>query len=385
MPKNIAFITGSIDPSIGGVQRVTWTLSNYFKKNGYECFYIYCGVNTPIIDNEHKFYLNFKSDNHIDFYNRFYSFIKKNKISIVIDQDYNTPAIIYSLKELKKVTKVKLIYCYHRNPFFGDILNGYNPQFVVFKNTIKKMLHKKIYHPAFTEISNICYKYVVLSNSYIKQFSRRYNIDKRQITAIINPTPFDNFEEIEIDSKEKIVLIVTRFVEKIKNIKASLRIWKNIEKYGYFGWKLIIAGYGEDEEDIKRYAEKIDLKSYSFIGKLDNPINYYKKSSILMMTSNCEGYPMTIIEAMQFGCIPIVFNNFSSLNDIITNNNNGIVIPHKKEKFFSKKLLSLMKNENTRKIFALNAIESTKNNSINQIGLYWLDLLNKNREYNECK
>lgn len=377
MSKNIAFILGSIDPSIGGVQRVTWTLSKFFEQNGYECFYVYCGVNTPLIDESRKIHLNFNSDNHIDFYNRFYDFVNKNKISIIIDQDYYSPAIIFSLKEIKKEIDIKLIYCYHRNPFFEDIINGYNPHSIIFKNRIKKLIHKDIYSPAFVQISNLCYKYVVLSDSYIKLFSQRYNINKNQITAIINPTPFNISEIIDLDSKEKIVFIVTRFVEKIKNIKASLRIWKNLESSGYNGWKLVIAGYGEDEENIKNYAEKIHLKSYSFIGKIDNPIPYYMKSSIIMMTSNCEGYPMTLIEGMQFGCVPIVFNNFSSLKDIITNNKNGVIISSEKETVFSKKLLSLMNNNINRKTLAFNAIEWTKNNSINQIGTIWLDLLNK--------
>ena len=208
-------------------------------------------------------------------------------------------------------------------------------------------------------------------------FSKRFNIDKNNITSINNPIPFNSHYEFEITSKEKTVLILTRFVEKIKNIKASIRIWKQIEEWGYSGWNLVIAGYGKDEDVIKEYANDLELKSYSFVGKLKDPTSYYKSSSILMMTSNCEGYPMTLIEAMQFGCIPIAFDNYSSLKDIITNYNDGIIIPSKKEKLFSKELLKLMINQEYREKIALNAIEKSSNNSIDKVGIQWLELFNK--------
>lgn len=44
------------------------------------------------------------------------------------------------------------------------------------------------------------------------------------------------------------------------------------------------------------------------------------------MTSNYEGFSMVLIEAMQYGCVPFVFNSFASLPDIIDDKVNGYVI-----------------------------------------------------------
>lgn len=378
MSPKIVFITGSIDPSIGGVERVTWSLSTFFESVNYECFYIYYGEDSPIICSNKKLHLDyFKCTNEIEFYKKFRAFIIENGISIVIDQDYYTPPLIYSLNEIKKELNIKLFFCYHRNPLFEDVMNGYDSRRIILKNKIKRLINKKVYYPGFVQLNNLCDKYVVLSKSYIPLFSKRFNIDKNNITSINNPIPFNSHYEFEITSKEKTVLILTRFVEKIKNIKASIRIWKQIEEWGYSGWNLVIAGYGKDEDVIKEYANDLELKSYSFVGKLKDPTSYYKSSSILMMTSNCEGYPMTLIEAMQFGCIPIAFDNYSSLKDIITNYNDGIIIPSKKEKLFSKELLKLMINQEYREKIALNAIEKSSNNSIDKVGIQWLELFNK--------
>ena len=40
---------------------------------------------------------------------------------------------------------------------------------------------------------------------------------------------------------------------------------------------------------------------------------HYEKSKIFMMTSNFEGFGMTLTEALQNACVPFVFNTFSSL------------------------------------------------------------------------
>ena len=375
MSQRIVFITGSIDPTIGGVERVTWCLSTFFESINYECFYIYYGEDSPIISSNKKLHLEFfKCKNEKEFYNKFRTFIIENGISIIINQDYYTSPLLYSLREIKKEFNIKLFFCYHRNPLFEDVMNGYDSRRIILKNTIKRLINKKVYYPGFVQLNDICDRYVVLSKSYINLFSKRFDIEKKRIISINNPIPFDSHYEFDIGSKEKMVLIVTRFVEKIKNIKASIRIWKQIEEWGYDGWNLVIAGYGKDEEEIKNYANILGLKSCSFIGKLEDPTSYYKKSAVLMMTSNCEGYPMTIIEAMQFGCVPIAFNNYSSLKDIINNNINGIIVPSKKEGCFSKKLFKLMNNNSFRISLALNAVESSKFNSIENIGQCWIKL-----------
>ena len=46
------------------------------------------------------------------------------------------------------------------------------------------------------------------------------------------------------------------------------------------------------------------------------------------MTSGFEGWPMVLMEAMPMGVVPIAFNSFESLQDIISHKENGIIIPN---------------------------------------------------------
>ena len=83
----------------------------------------------------------------------------------------------------------------------------------------------------------------------------------------------------------------------------------------------------------------------------------------MLMTSKYEGWPMVLMEGQQMGVIPISYNSFESITDIITNEYNGIIIPNNNIKVFIKQLKSLMDNPTKREQMATNAIQFSKKNT----------------------
>lgn len=45
------------------------------------------------------------------------------------------------------------------------------------------------------------------------------------------------------------------------------------------------------------------------------------------MTSDYEGFGMVLTEGMAFGCVPLAFNSFPSLRDIVDEGRDGFIIP----------------------------------------------------------
>ena len=86
---------------------------------------------------------------------------------------------------------------------------------------------------------------------------------------------------------------------------------------------------------------------------------------------------MTLLEAQQFGCIPIVFNTFAALSEIIENGINGYIVEKNDEELFAKKIIELMENDSLRQIVAQNCINKSQIFSSNIIGEKW-DALLKN-------
>ena len=95
------------------------------------------------------------------------------------------------------------------------------------------------------------------------------------------------------------------------------------------------------------------------------------------MTSSHEGLPMTLIEAQQYGCVPIAYNSFSSASKIIANNYNGILIKPFKQRSYSHELQKLMKDENKRAQMAENEREFIRRFDVNKIIKDWIQLFEK--------
>ncbi len=78
------------------------------------------------------------------------------------------------------------------------------------------------------------------------------------------------------------------------------------------------------------------------------------------MTSDFEGFPMTLVESLQYGVVPIVFNTFSAITDIINNETNGYIIQKDDNSDFIEKLKLLMMNKDILSALANNALYSAK-------------------------
>jgi len=121
-----------------------------------------------------------------------------------------------------------------------------------------------------------------------------------------------------------------------KNISSALRIWSNLRNYGYNDWCLKIVGDGPDLEQFENYAKENNLDNVFFEGSKSNVLLYYQEAKVFIMTSKFEGFGMTLTEAQQNGCVPIVFDNFDTLHDIVINNYNGFIIESNNENLFMK-------------------------------------------------
>lgn len=377
---NILYIEQSIPPYLGGIERVTWTNAQSLKKAGHDVFFAYNLHDYDEVDKEHKIKLDYSVREEI-FIQFLFVFIVKNEIDIIINQDIYNKKLRKTFEVLKSHSICKIINCFHLSPDFLDY--SCDNQKTI-KHKLKDFFLKLLegldaYSYDIKSMYNVVDAFVLLSESFKDSFSKRYKLkDLNKLYTIGNPLSFDRFFQLdEISLKKRKVLIVTRFFEKQKNICSALRIWGEIEKDGYSEWELVIAGYGQDEKRIKDYAKALQIKRVKFMGKVLDPQKLYEEASIFMMTSKYEGFGMTLTEASQFGCVPVAFDNFSVLHDILTNEENGFIIPSDDEKKFKEVLEELMDNSNMRYKVANRAISNSKRFAVDKICEQWLVLIKK--------
>ena len=372
---NILFISFGLDPTVGGTERVTRTLMENFEHQGMASYITFCFGDDSSFPKEKKLKVNYRGSYSV-FKNAMDNFIAEHDINLIINEnvcEWNVSRYFRNLKVGHR--KMPIIYCLHNTPdLFVRPIEGYSLR--ALKNRLFKVCTgKTVYMKKHQRMYNVCDRYVVLAPSYIEEFCRIINLlNDGKVISI--PNPISMQVEKNNDKKEDIFLVVARLAEKQKNISALLRIWKNFYPH-HKNYKLQIVGYGPDEQFLHDYAKSLSLERVEFTGKTTTPQKYYSKAKFFLMTSRYEGLPMTVIESMQFNCIPIVYNSFAAIGDIIESGKNGILIPENNEQLFLKAMNSLVDNEEQQDIIKSKIQASLLKFSKENIGKQWENLFNE--------
>lgn len=180
--------------------------------------------------------------------------------------------------------------------------------------------------------------------------------------------------EDKLDPKpDNTVVYIGRLSKWDKRVDRLLRIWKAIQKQ-YPNWNLEILGDGPEKESLEEMAIKLNLSNYHFRGFVDIK-EYLPRASILVMTSSSEGFPMVILEAANYGLVPIAYNISSGISHLIKDSETGFLINPFDSKEYINKLSILMSDAELRSRIGNNAREMAKSYDIDHIFNRWILLI----------
>ena len=106
-------------------------------------------------------------------------------------------------------------------------------------------------------------------------------------------------------------------------------------------------------------------------------IPYIDRASILCITSVIEGLPTVFTEAMNLGVVPIGFDSFRAIYDMIDDGKNGFIIRDNDYKAYAQTLIQLATNDTLRHEIASNAKLQKGNYDIEHIGPLWIKAFRK--------
>ena len=368
---------------IGGIENVTKLLAKSLAELYRHHVTIYSLVTQENISDS-SFYLEnveilVSSYNAIeDIKKEFIQILNKGNFQVVVFQDSYAP--IEYLLDCVDRKKTKIVIVEHNVP--DCFLRGYYNALSTYKwytlggflrrlkfpyNYCKILYIIKERHKKLVSIAD---KYVLLSDSFKYILKKQLGIeDNPKICSITNPIS-NNEGPINVNEKDNIALFVGRLTSQ-KGIKYLVEIWSCLEIL-LPNMFLLVVGDGEEKEYLENTIKKHGLKNVRLEGFHADISNYYKRSSILLMTSVFEGLPLTLIEAMSYGVIPFAFNSFESLTDIIDDNNNGYIIsPFKIDKYVTKVKTFCNLPEKEKCKLRLQAMEKSKCFSLEQITGKW--------------
>lgn len=394
---NILFINNSeINPQHSGIQRITFLLAKAFSRKGFQCYGANFEKNTPSTNQLFIDTLKLGMDNAS--IQPLTDFIKKHQIKrILIQECWPLQKIRIIHAGAKAIPDCKVYYCFHSLPGKEMIRPCLSAELFRLWHTSEKklaiskvivsLLPKFIYNVIVSHNTRNNYRYlyriadkiVLLSERYIPIFQKIIHTSDthtQKFIGIGNCLSFPSFLPAEeIANKKKEVIIVCRLSERAKRISDALKIWQQVESITIFSeWRLKIIGSGPDEKYYHHLAQKLGLHRVDFEGQ-QNPLDYYRRASICMITSAYEGFCMVISEAQQMGVVNIAFDTFASVHDTIEHNRNGIIVPAGNTKTYLSELSRLMSDAEHRKFLALNALQDCQRFSQENIIQQWLDHL----------
>lgn len=382
-----------IIPSFGGAERVTFLLAKAFKNQGDNVFFLSVGPKEFNTGCWEKLFPQFVfSSSEVDFKRNYQSLLDKERIDAVIFQGFH-PSVVTAM-EFTPSEIVKLA-TYHNRPFgltpyerFGKRITPWadlDSKGKVLKSLalvlpgLFRKLNNRVIASRFLKVSSLIDRLVLLSRFYIPRVQLLVpGIDAKKLSAINNPNTFKAVREDESE-KKNIILMVGRLSNPQKNVTGFIEVWSRFSKK-HPAWKALVVGDGEDREYILNYARKKKIGNLYFEGNRPSVDEYYKKAKILCMTSTYEGWGMVLTEAMAYGCVPVAYNSFEAVNDIIKSEYNGLLVPPFSISKMVEALDFLADNPETLGFFAENAKESIAGFEVEKIIGEWKKLLTTVRE-----
>lgn len=380
---------------VGGVNIVSQTLANKFVEEGHSVsIFIFSdaikGTEDSIDHKIHQYvgvsYNKYKKENLLLLRDAF----EKEQPDIIINNWGLHWMMIYTARKAMAQMKKKpfIISVYHNSPDANGRIQDIDIKFANCHSTltkvallIEKWVVKKITALSMRYVYSQSDAYQLLSPTFVETFKNFTGIaSPKKIIVQTNPLTLST-ENFKLDpmKKNKEIIYVGRLDPNQKKVCRIIDTWSLIEKE-YPDWSLIIVGDGPERKTLEEKIVSYQLQNVSLEGtKMSKP--YYENSSIMFMASEYEGFPLVLAEAMAFGCIPVVYESYTSARDIIDDGIDGLLIPYNQKGFEAKKAAAIIKNlldnNNLRNSMMQNAVEKSKVFSMDTIYKQWEEILTK--------
>ena len=382
----------------GGAEKVVVTLLNEFKKTGEPMHLICVGTDQfyDIPEGVKVHYLTNLADLPTNFTKVYYLF-----------------ACAFKLKKLIRKNKYTLIQSHLIAACFINIIakllgSQHHTQVVLHswinfdhKGFLKKWLNMRMFRWQFKKANSI----VSIAKVMKQGVDEYFNLKNREKHVVIhNPHPIAeiqqlstiNIDDFYFDPQKKYLITIARLT-KGKRFEILLESLKKINKTRK-DVELIIVGNGPEKENYEKICDSLNLSDIvHFLGYRKNPFPYLAQADLFVMTSEWEGLPNILIEAMICKTPVISSDCISGPRDILHPNSDmriqlkekmeygefGILYPVGHVDLLVKSILELLNNQIQYENYIQKGLERVKDFEASVItqqyqqSFYWIEGLEK--------
>lgn len=215
------------------------------------------------------------------------------------------------------------------------------------------------------------------ADGYVFQTEQARDFYSRKIQArsVVIHNPVKNDLPYRTDKHNKEIVAVGRLMPQ-KNYDLLLRAFSELRKRNK-DYILRIFGEGKEEERLRNLCKDLGIENVTrFEGFCTNVHEEIKDSDIFVLSSDFEGMPNSLMEAMAMG-FPVVSTDCpcGGPKELIKDGNNGLLIPVGNTEKLMERILNLINNDTLRETLSENAIKIRNTHSIHAIISEWLKYL----------
>lgn len=324
----ILFSIGSMNK--GGAERVVANLSNYMSKSN-DVGIVMSVNDTPKYELNKKINLYTLDNNVENRQNKIEKNIRRLKRLNEIIKEYNPDIIVSFLPEPSyRVLLLKVF-----NSKIPIIVSVRNDPKVEYKNIFSKILMKILYP---------------LADGFVFQTeeAKQYFGEKIQKKSIIIPNPIkEELKNFNVYSGKRDNLIVSvGRLEKQKNQKMLIDAFAKLSRE-FDSYNLVIYGEGSLRQQLEKQVENLNLANRVFLpGETDNIIEKIHKAKIFVLSSDYEGMPNSLMEAMAMGIACISTDcPCGGPRFLIKDGYNGYLVPTNNVEALTNAMKKILKND----------------------------------------
>lgn len=187
------------------------------------------------------------------------------------------------------------------------------------------------------------------------------------------PNAADFIADKYSDCSAKRVIAVGR-LDYQKSFDRLILVWEKVHQQ-MPDWRLDIFGQGEWKVMLQNMIDERGLNgTVKLNGPTKNIGQEYSDSSMLVMSSHYEGFPMVMVEAMACGLPAVTFDYKCGPRDIIIEGENGLIVPDGDIDGLAEAMVRLMKDNDLRKRMGEKAKKVVETYSEEKVMSKWLQL-----------